>query len=463
MSSETTHLPKELDWSALGTQGLTLFQNLLRFDTTNPPGNEHLATDYLAEILRKEGLEPWVAESAPGRSNLVVRLPATHPGSTLAPLLLAGHTDVVPARAEEWTHPPFGGVIDQDMLWGRGAVDMKNMVAMSVMALLTMKRHMPVRHRDVIVAAVADEEEGCTFGSSWLVNEHKERVQAEYMIGEVGGFWLNFGQTTYIPIMVAEKGRAHLRLKTKGQPGHGSLPDWDNALARLNLAAHRLGTTPLPYHLTPAVEQFIRGLAAHQPLPTRLGLLGLLHARTAPKILETLIRDKDQSRAFFAMLHNTATPTMMRAGQKLNTIADQAECEVDARLLPGQSLLGLLREVRQVIDDATVEVDVVDHWPGSRVASVQTPVYDAITEVVGQRAPGAVCVPYMITGFTDAKAFGTLGTTCYGFSPMKLDPRHDLSFSKLFHGVDERIPVDGFLWGVRVLTEVVAKVIGQAA
>ena len=462
MASKTSPLPEGLDWSGLGTEGLTLFQDLLRLDTTNPPGNERLATDYLAQVLSQDGFDPWVAEAAPTRANLVVRLPATDPLPGLGPLLLAGHTDVVPARAQEWTHPPFGGVIDQEMLWGRGAVDMKNMVAMSTMVLKILKRHLPVRHRDVILAAVADEEEGCVHGSSWLVNEHKEKVQAEYMIGEVGGFWLNFGPTTYIPVMIAEKGRAHLRLKTKGAPGHGSLPRWDNALARLNRAAHRLGTTPLPYHLTPAVEQFIRGLAQHQPLPTKLGLLGLLHAPTASRVLETLIRDQDQSRAFFAMLHNTATPTMMQAGSKLNTVADQASCEVDARLLPGQSLLDLLREVRQVIADAQVEVEVVDHWAGSSLDKVESPLYDAITQTVKRHAPQAVCVPYMITGFTDAKAFATLGTTCYGFSPLKLETRHDLSFSKLFHGVDERIPVDGFLWGLRVLAEVVATVVGRA-
>jgi acetylornithine deacetylase/succinyl-diaminopimelate desuccinylase-like protein len=451
----------KLDWDAIQQEALALFKDLLRIDTTNPPGNERPAADLLAESLREDGIEPWIAESAPGRANLVARLKANRE-SDLEPLLLAGHTDVVPAKAEEWTHPPFDAVEADEMVWGRGAVDMKNMVAMSAMVIKVLARHPEIpRHRDLIFAAVADEEEGCAMGSTWLVENHPERVQAEFMLGEVGGFWLNIGQKTYVPIMVAEKGRVHLRMRARGAAGHGSIPNEESALVRLTRAIARLDKKRLPYHLTPVVETFIRRLAATQPMPDSAGLLGLLDRRTAPLVLKRLLPDKSQARAFHAMLHNTATPTILDAGDKLNVIPDEATCELDGRTLPGQTAQDLAREVREAIADPEIEVEILESSPPVVAQPLRSDLYATIEHIVARDAPGVLPIPYMITGFTDARAFHRLGMRCYGFSPLKLEPRHNLKFTELFHGVDERAPVEGFAWGQKMLIEVVSAFLGR--
>ena len=281
------------------------------------------------------------------------------------------------------------------------------------------------------------------------------------MLGEVGGFWLNIRGVTYVPIMVAEKGRVHMRLKTKGEPGHGSIPHEGSSLVRLARAIDRLESRRLPYHLTPVVDGFIRALIATQPLPDSVGLRGLLHARTAALVLDKVMPEKSKARTFHAMLHNTATPTIMRSGDKLNVIPPHSECDLDGRTLPGQTTQDIVREVRASIDDPEIEIEVVSEAPAVVAPSIETTLYETIVSAVSRHEPHAICVPYMITGFTDARAFHKLGTTCYGFSPLKLEPRHDLSFSELFHGVDERIPVEGYRWGQKLLLEVVTEFLSR--
>lgn len=468
----STHDPRtpHLDWQpALDQESVELFKALLRLDTTNPPGNEHLATALLAESLREDGIEPFIVEGAPGRSNLVARLPANAPlkksasGDEQGPLLLAGHTDVVPANAEQWTHDPFGAVEADGMIWGRGALDMKNMVTMSAMTMKILARHPEIpRHRDVIFAAVADEEEGCTHGSSFLVNEHPERVRAQEMLGEVGGFWLNLGEHTFVPIMIAEKGRAHLRMRASGPPGHGSIPHDQSAMLTLTRAVQKLAERGLPTHMTPIVRGFIMALASEQPFVQKLGLKGLLSKSLEPVILQKLFPDRDKARAFYAMLHNTAVPTIFHAGSKLNLIPDEAICELDGRILPGYDAAQLVQEIRDVIQEARVEIEVLSESAPVCVEDyTRGDVYDTIVATVARHAPEVTCVPYMITGFTDARAFSRLGTRCYGFSPLKLEPRHDLNFSALFHGIDERVPVDGYTWGQRVLCDTVSALLAR--
>jgi acetylornithine deacetylase/succinyl-diaminopimelate desuccinylase-like protein len=459
----STSAPKAaLDWDAIGQESLALFQALLRVDTTNPPGAERAAIALLADWLREDGLEPWIVESAPERANLVVRLPATHPIPGQGPLLLAGHVDVVPADASAWTHPPFAGEIHDGMVWGRGAVDMKNMVTMCAMVMRLFARSGTPRTRDIIFAAVADEEEGCTYGSQFLVDNHPERVQADYMLGEVGGFWLTLGSQVYVPVMVAEKGQVHLRLSASGPSAHGAIPHEDNALARIARAIDRLSTTRLPHHTTPVTERFISELAAAQPFPTRQVLRGLLNARASGPILDRVMPDRANARTFNALLHNTVSATMMKVGVKRNVIPPEAAVDLDGRILPGQSADDLVREVRAVIADPQVQIEVISAAKAPVVEDFDGPLFAVIREVVGQHAPEARCVPYMIPGFTDARAFSQLGTRCFGFSPLKLDPAHKLKFSELFHGVDERAPVDGFLWGQRVLWEVVTRFVAPA-
>lgn len=453
--------PLALDWEAIGQESLALYRELLRLDTTNPPGNERAAADLLAQTLREDGIEPWIIESAPGRANLVARLPATDPAPGAGPLLLAGHTDVVPANASEWTHPPFEAVEADGYIWGRGALDMKNMVTMSAMTMKLLARAQGRRRRDIIFAAVADEEEGCTFGSQFLVEQHPERVRAEYMLGEVGGFWLNIGQTTYVPIQVAEKGQAHLRLRAKGSPGHASMPRKDNSLVRLGRAMERLGSGRLEHRVAPVMEEFVQTLAKTQPKATGVVLKGLLNPRLAPLLIDYVMPDKDIARNFNALLHDTVSPTIAQAGTKRNVIPDEATCELDGRMLPGTSGEALRRQVEALIDDKQVSVELIKAFEAVHMAQIESPLYDMILRTVNRHEPNAVCVPYMISGYTDAQFFSRLGARCYGFSPLKITPESGLKFAQLFHGVDERVPVEGYLWGQRLLYEVVEGFVGR--
>lgn len=440
-------------------EAIDLFKGLLQLDTTNPPGEELKAAEYLGASLREDGLDPWIVESDEGRGNLVVRLPATVESPEAGPLMLAGHTDVVPAEAERWTHPPFAAVEDEGCIWGRGAVDMKNMVAMSAMVVKLLARKGAERSRDVIFAAVADEERGCEYGSKFLVEHHPDRVRAETMFGEIGGFWQTIGGVTYLPVMVAEKGQAHVRLRAQGPSGHGSIPRRDTAVEILARAVVRLSEQRLPYHLSEPTELFIRRLADHQPLGNRVGLMGLLNGRTAPFVLDHLLPDPDVARNFDALLHNTVSPTILEAGEKLNKIPGEAVCELDGRLLPGQTGADLKREIEQLLDEPRIEVEILREQGAVENERIEGPVFDAIEATVGDHAPDAVPVPYMIPGVTDAQHFSRLGTECYGFSPLKIPPDSEIVFSDLFHGVDERIPVEGFKWGLRVLYETVERLV----
>jgi acetylornithine deacetylase/succinyl-diaminopimelate desuccinylase-like protein len=431
----------------LGDHAFKLCQTLLRIDTTNPPGNEIAAARVVADELRAAGLEPRLLESAPCRANVVARYKGT---GELPPLLLTAHLDVVEADPSTWTHPPFSGLVADGCLWGRGAIDMKNMAAMSVAILARLSREKARLRRDVIFAAVADEEAGCDFGSRWLVEQHPDLVRAEYAIGESGGFTLHMGKTQFYPIQVAEKGLCWLKARVRGAPGHGSMPREDSAVLRLAKAIARL-EAPLPMHLTPYVADFVRALADRQPRPLRPLLQRILHPAIAPRLLK-LLPDRSLARSFAAVLANTASPTILRAGSKVNVIPGVAEVEIDGRTLPGQTQADFLRELGEVLGP-DVELEVQKWAPATVTEPIASPLYDQIQRSILAREPDAVVVPYMIPGFTDAKYFTQLGAKWYGFSPVKM-PK-GLRFAELFHGNDERVPVDGLTWGADVLMDVV--------
>jgi acetylornithine deacetylase/succinyl-diaminopimelate desuccinylase-like protein len=451
----------ELNWDDIGRESVALFRGLLRIDTTNPPGNETAAAEYLADSLRRDGIEPTLLSSVAGRDNLVARLPATTKNPK-PPLLLAGHTDVVPAAAQNWTYPPFSATEADGLIWGRGAVDMKNMVSMSVMVLKLFKRMDIPRDRDIILAAVADEEEGCRHGTQFLVEEHPELVRAEYMLGEVGGFWLHVNGVTYMPIMTAEKGQAIVNMKATGPTGHGSIPREDNSLIRLSRALDRIGDRRLQHRVVPAMEHFIRVLAATQPAPAKFVLPLLLRSAAAGFILDKVLPEPELARSFSALLHNTVSPTMMSAGIKKNVIPGEAECVLDGRMLPGVGANELIEELREIVDDPQIEFETITENRGVHMEKFNTPLYRTIEAVVGEHSPKTVVTPYLIPGFTDAQYFHRLGMKCYGFSPIKLEAELNLKFSELFHGVDERIPTDGYVWGQRVLFDVVRRFLSGA-
>lgn len=437
------------DWAAVEREALDHFQALLRLDTTNPPGNELAAARYLEVVLRHEGIEPVVLESAPGRGNVVARLDG---GDRRNGLVVSAHLDVVAAEAAHWTHPPFGGELHDGYLWGRGTVDMNHMAVYGLMAAILIQRLGLPLLRDLVFAGIADEEAGMRVGSRWLVEHHPDLLEGAYCLTELGGFTMHIGGQRIYPVQVAEKGVAWLKMTVRGTPGHGSMPHGDNAVVKLARALARLARQPLPRHPNTPVSLLIKGFAQAAGIPLSVPLRLLLVPGLGELVLK-IFPNREQAKIFSALLHDTACPTNLVAGSKENVIPSSASAILDCRILPGSSVETVQQEIRDVVrEDVTFEVlhntTPTDNPPG-------TPLFDLIGQVLRERDPGCHVVPSCIVGYTDAASYQHLGLITYGFAPIKLAP--DLNFSALYHGHDERIPVDGFFWGLRTFFEVVRR------
>lgn len=430
-----------------------LCQQLLRIDTTNPPGNERPAADLLATELAAAGLDPVVLESAPTRANVVARLKGT---GKKPPLLLTAHLDVVEHEPEHWKYPAFSGEVHEGCLWGRGAVDMKNMAAMTVAILTRLAREGVRPERDIIFAGVADEEAGCKYGSLWLSDNHADLVRSEFAIGEGGGFHLSIAGKRYFTVQVAEKGVCWVKARFRGPPGHGSMPRPDSAVVKAATAVSRLGLEGLPNHESPVVSEFFDAVADAQSKFVRPVLKRALHPRFLARVAPHL-PDPTVKLGMSAMLGNTASPTVFRAGNKTNVIPGLAEVEIDGRILPGQTQEDFLRELQAVLGHEC-ELEVMHSLPPVVTSPKESALYDTMLSVMGEREPETPVVPYMLPGFTDAKGFTRLGARWYGFAPVKLPP--EIRFADLFHGHNERIPVEGLAWGTEVLSDVLVRFLG---
>jgi len=417
-----------------------ILHRLLRIDTSNPGKVERPAAEAVAELLAEVGIGCELLEGTPGRTNLIARIPGRD--SSRPALLIHGHLDVVPAVASEWTVDPFSGELRDGCLWGRGAVDMKDMVAMVVTVLRQWAREGRQPSRDLVIAFMADEELGSIAGARWLVAEHPDLfADCTEAISEVGGFSVSLDeQARLYLVQVAEKGLAWLRLRATGQPGHGAMIHPGNAVTRLASAVSRIGSHEFPAHLLPEVAILLRAL---EPLVgTELD---------PSKSSEWLPRLGGLARTIGASLRNTANPTRFEAGYQHNVVPSTAEAVIDARFLPGyeQELMG---QVAELAGDG-IDLEVLVHG-----AAVQTSfdgaLIDAICAGLREQDPHAIPVPYLLTGGTDAKVFAPLGIRCFGFCPLQLPA--DLDFSALFHGIDERVPVDALEFGVRTLDRVLS-------
>ena len=438
-----------IDWTAAGEESIAHFKALLRIPTVNPPGNERPAAEHLARLFEAEGIEFTLVESEPTRTSIVARLRGS---GRRGPLLLNGHLDVVGVDRERWTHDPFAAIEADGCIWGRGAIDMKNMVTMSAMTLVLLKRGGVALDRDVIFAGVADEEAGSRKGALHLVEQHPDLVRSEYVLNEVGGHTLHMGAQRFYPIQVAEKGICWFELTAEGEPGHGSMPHPGNAVLKIARAIAALGDAKLPLHVTPVVENFLKTIARGAPLPNSVVLPLLVQPALANALLDLVQRAQpERAKGIAAMLRHTVSPTMLEAGSKVNVIPSKAKATVDGRIVPGHSVRQFLDEVQAVIGPG-LKVHVLEEHEGTSFSS-DTPLFRAIEGVLRRHDPGGVPVPYMIPGFTDSFAYARLGAVCYGFSPVRLDP--GLEFTSMYHGHDERIPREGFLWGQRVLYELV--------
>lgn len=437
-----------IDWDKATEETVRHLQELIRRRTVNPPGNEIEAAEYLVRVLRAEGLDPIVIESAPRRGNVIVRLRGQ---GEAPPILLLSHLDVVPVEPEHWTRDPFGGEVAEGMVWGRGAIDMKGIVAMQLMTVLLLHRLKVPLRRDVIFAATADEEVGGEYGIGYLVEHHPDLIRAEVALSEFGGFNLEIGRQRFYLIQAAEKGVCQFRVRARGTPGHGSLPHDDNAVVKVAEAVARLGRASLPYKKTRVAEAFVRGIAGEMGGVGGFILRLLLVPRVAPLVLRYLPMNSGTRSTFYAMFHNTIAPTLLNAGEKVNVIPSVAEAVVDARILPGENADTFLDQVRRVIG-VGYELEVYNYGEPLE-QPLDTPIWRLMVDTLQRHDPSARVVPYMLSGATDAKSLARLGIPCYGFSPMQLPP--DLNFQSLAHGHDERIPISALRFGLPVLYEVV--------
>ncbi|MFI5638547.1 M20/M25/M40 family metallo-hydrolase [Streptomyces goshikiensis] len=415
---------------------------LIRIDTTNRGGGdcrERPAAEYVAERLAGAGLEPVLLERTPGRTNVVARIEGTDPAAEA--LLVHGHLDVVPADASEWSVHPFSGEVRDGVVWGRGAVDMKNMDAMVLAVVRAWARRGVRPRRDVVIAYTADEEDSAVDGSGFLADRHPHLFEGcTEGLSESGAFTLHTapGQALY-PIAAGERGTAWLKLTARGTVGHGSKPNRANAVTRLAAAVSRIGAYEWPVRLTGTVAACLTELAAQQGLS--------VDPRARDFDLDGLLDKLGPAAALVeATVRSSANPTMLSAGYKLNVIPGEATAYVDGRTLPGGEA-----EFIATLDELTGP-DV--RWEfHHREVALEAPVdgrtYAVLRESVERFDPGARVVPFCMAGGTDAKQFSRLGITGYGFSPLRLPPGFD--YWSLFHGVDERVPVDALHFGVRVL------------
>jgi acetylornithine deacetylase/succinyl-diaminopimelate desuccinylase-like protein len=420
-------------------------RDLLRIDTTNTGDTttsmgERRAAEYVAAQLSEVGLEPTIVESAPGRTSVVVRFAGADPQR--GALLVHGHTDVVPADASEWSVDPFGGEIKADAngdeyLWGRGAIDMKDFDAMMLAVVRDWRRRGVTPPRDIVLAFTADEEAGGEYGAHYVVDNHPELFEGcTEAVGEVGGFSVSISNDLRLYlIQTAEKGIDWLRLVAKGRPGHGSMLADDNAVTALAEAVARVGRHRFPIQITPAVRDFLTEISDVLGIDLNLDDPELAIAKLGP--IANLVG---------ATIRDTANPTGLAAGYKHNVIPGTASATVDCRTLPGRSE-AFLAEIRDLVGP-DIEMTYVQHHPAVET-TFDGPLVDAMAAALRAEDSGARPMPYMLSGGTDAKAFIKLGMRCFGFSPLRLPP--DLNFASLFHGVDERVPVEGLKFGVRVL------------
>jgi acetylornithine deacetylase/succinyl-diaminopimelate desuccinylase-like protein len=422
----------------------------------DPLGGEAAAARYCAEALGGAGIESEVIELTPGRGSCVARLSAGAGADAEPPLILLSHLDVVPVDAELWSRDPFGGDLVDGVVWGRGAVDMKDMVAMELAVMLALARSGADLRRDVIFAAVADEEAGGEHGARGLVEQRPElflgadRRPAAAALNEVGGYSITHGERRFYTIQVAEKGIAWARLRTTGTPGHGSMPHADNAALKLvravnAVAAEQARRKP---RVLPVVAGFLEALG-----------LGEVARRAAEdpggvaEALEEAVEDPVLRRSLDAMLRDTVTPTVLRAGKKVNVLPGSAEAELDVRTLPGTDQATVLDELRRTVGPSASVESVVTlpavEWPAD------AEIVGLMLAALREADPEGIGVPMMITPGTDAKALAQLGIPCYGFAPLRLGA--DVPFLSLFHGHDERVPVDALAFGLPVLADVVAR------
>lgn len=428
-------------------QPAELLRALLRFDTTNLPGNERECILYLDGLLREAGFETQVVGIDSNRPNLVTRLK----GRGDAPgLLLQGHVDVVTTDKQEWQHPPFAADVADGYVWGRGALDMKGGVAMMTAALLRAKAEGLQPAGDVVFAALSDEEAGGDYGARYLVEQQPQLFEGvRYSIGEFGGFSLFMGGHKFYAIQVAEKQRCGVRVTMRGPGGHGSTPIRGGAMSKLGRVLTLLDTQRLPPHVTPVAQDMIQQLAAALPPQLNGALMGLLNPATTDAVLDQL---GPLAGGLDPVLHNTVSPTIVHGGSAINVIPSAITLDLDGRLLPGYKPDDLLNELRALLGD---EVELQALYYDAGAESVDMGLFNTMAAILREADPEGTPVPLLLSGVTDGRFFSRLGIQHYGFNPMDLPP--DFNFLSTIHAADERVTPQAVEFG----TEAIYKLLGR--
>lgn len=440
---------------ALRESAIHHLQELLRLNTMTPPGNEKIAADYIADVIRNAGIDNvQVLESAPNRANVVARIEAANPAGR--PILLMGHTDVVTVERERWDHDPFGGEIIDDEIWGRGALDMKCQVAAELAVFLAIKEQGVALDRDLIYVAFADEETGGEFGADWMWKNHRELIDAEFAINEGGGSPMTINDQLFYTCQAGEKGSTHLRMTVTGTPGHASVPLDVTAMSKLGEAMNRLHAWQGETVFTAPVRQMLATIA-----DTLGGTVGdhirtLLDADTVTwDELAKLPFNNEELLTLRATTRNTAVPTMIRGGQRINVIPGEIHVDIDGRILPGEDPEAFRASVQEAVGDIA-EITIVEPEIGT-AADPASPFFDAISDTMTGLMPGSVLIPSLSSGGTDAPLIP--GVKVYGFFPMLPSKRLGV-YDTLVHGHNERIHVDDLAFGTRFLYDFVVRFAG---
>ena len=441
-----------IDYTQAGAEGLEHLKAIVRLDTSNPPGNESRVTAYLAEQLRKAGLEPMLFESEPGRGSLMVRYKGAGGGK---PLLIMSHIDVVPVEPKLWSVPPFEGLSKDGFIWGRGTLDDKGMAAAELETMLLLARHKPKLARDVIFLAEADEEAGGTYGMDYLLKTHPELFDAELALNEGGlTIWDAQGKIQYLAVQTTEKIYQDFTLLAHGVAGHSSIPTGHNPVERLIQALSRVGDITFPAALNDTTRAYFKGIAAILP-----GEAGACASKLEdPAMGERCAALLSRHPNFNAMLRTTCTPTMLTAGYKENVIPATAQGNLNCRILPGTDMKAFTEMLGSKIDDVNVEVNPArEYTPPAPASPTHTPLYDSIRKVTLAMTPGVPVVPYMSPGGTDSQVLRQRGMVAYGVLPFPI-LEDDL---RTMHANDERISLKAYAWGQELLTRIVLETAKQ--
>ncbi|HUT54001.1 MAG TPA: M20/M25/M40 family metallo-hydrolase [bacterium] len=444
-------MTRNIDWKKAGWEAAGMLADLIRINTTNPPGNESLACSYLKPRYKEIGLETAVVESAPGRGSIIGRLRAPDPQGP--PLLLLAHLDVVPAEPEGWTVPPFSGEMKDDYIYGRGALDCKNAVTAEWHALRLFQRAGLAPRRDVILAATADEEAGGKFGVPWILENRPELLAPGFCVNEGGGFGYSLGDKEIYFCQAAEKGVCWFSLTALGEPGHASVPRPDSAMDRMLEALAALKKMGSPISVSRTMKALVAGVATAMGgtvAPDKLG------DNKIAALLDASARSEEMKRIFYALTRNTLSITMVHGGVKTNVIPARVEAAIDCRIVPGHDPQKLLADIRKVAAPFQVSVEPLHISAGVEVEP-EGELYDALDAALRASRPNTSMVPFMVPGGTDGRFLAERGVKVYGFIPVLADPGGDVSVFRRAHGVNERVSIHDLAFAIRVLYEMLAR------